>query len=204
MATINLDGYKRRADALYGTYQKAAAAAQNDASWSIQGKQDVIAKAKAAYRRDMDALLAEANAEIARAKDANAAMRKAALAKETARRRSVLGDAVYADLVRRRVEAMPSNKIVEAIEGAPSEFEKELTRCYGELVIAQRVAGPERTVYDEHAQKALQEQAAAVTAEIDAEAEPLEWDLPIAVKKLDHLADDEARARFGEEMRRNF
>jgi hypothetical protein len=204
MGTINLDGYQKRAKALYDTYQNAVAAAQNDTGWSAQGKQDVIAKAKAAYRVGMDALTAEANTAIERARESNAAARNVALAKEVGRRRGVLGDAVYADIVRRRVEGMRSDEIVKALEASPSEFERELLRAYGELEIAKRVGSAERTVYDEHAQKALQEQAAAVTAEIDAEAEPLAWELPVAVKKLDQLADEEARARFGEELRRSF
>lgn len=203
MATINVDGYQKRAQALYVTYQKTIADAQANPAWSHAGVADVARQALTTYQAGMTALQEQARFEVQAEKTRNSQARTAAQRAEMERVRAILGDALYSDLVRRRLETMDSAAIVEAVAQAPSDFDRELLRAYGGLLVAQRAAAEEHTVADVAALAALQEAQDAPTAALDTEAAALagaeRW-----IRGMDAVGADAERARLAAQIHRDF
>lgn len=204
MSYVNVERYQERAQALYGAYRKTVEDAKANTAWSREGVADVTRQAVATYRAGMQKLMDEARFEVAAEQKRNQSARQAAIKAQAEALRTQLGDSVYADLARRRLEQLDGLAIVGAIEAAPTEYDAALLRSYGALVIDGRIAAGAPAAQDRIAQKRLQELAGAVEAPFVATAQELAGAEHGWIARLDALKADENRAAFGEMVRAGF
>jgi len=125
------DTFGERASAIDAEWRKHRAAILADANLSGQGKQAALADADTRRREAVQRVKNEAEMwakyEISSAHETLAKAR----AEDAKQRRSILGDALTADITRRRLAMMAPVEMMAAIETAPDDFHATL---YRELV----------------------------------------------------------------------
>lgn len=120
-----------RAQRIDADWRKDRAGILADGNLSDQGKQAALGKANEARQSAVERLQSEAELWVSyetKSAHEELAKAKAATAKN---RRAILGDALIADLERRRFSLLTPDELIAAVDTAPDDWHRVL---YGELV----------------------------------------------------------------------
>lgn len=125
-----------RAQQIQRRYAAAVERIAGDVGLSVVGRQQGIAKADGERLAAVRALQEEYRAAAAGALAGIEKQVSELMRSEAERIRRLVGDQVYAELVRVRVDAMDADEVVSAFENAPTEYDAELIRQFGLVRLA--------------------------------------------------------------------
>lgn len=143
-----LDDLLAQAKTLDSRYQRDMKDIANDDALTPTGKVEKAAQLDAQRRTQVAALQAEAQRRIDAAKVTAAQDMAAAKAAALDEKRKLLGDAVLADIYRRRLERLDSDGIARLYENAATPWEKAVIGEYGMLALEERTAAPDASRAD--------------------------------------------------------
>ncbi len=122
-------------------YAAAAEAVRQDRDLSPEGKAKKLQQVEAERRQAVEAMQAEAQELISDTREAAQKALNAERKRQAEERRALLGDALYAQLLREELSASSPDEIRQRLAAASSPWERQLVLDYGNLELRRRTAG---------------------------------------------------------------